>query len=111
MIFFDNLSEKLRSVPLLRALVPMVIGVACGTWFGENEGVTTTDGLGGVPFYFWAAACVACGVMAALAVWFFERRQSKNGLGSRLGLGSESGSESVGRSGRGFEHGVATLYT
>lgn len=51
-----TLSEKMRAVPLLRALVPLVAGIVCGTFIEA-------------PLYVWAVACAVCGATA-----FFARK-------------------------------------
>jgi competence protein ComEC len=52
------LTEKLRAMPLMRALAPLAAGILVGTFVS-------------LPLYVWAAAAVVCGVVA--------------GLGQRLG--------------------------
>jgi competence protein ComEC len=49
------LGEKLRAVPLLRALVPMAAGIVLGT-------------LAAVPLYVWTTAAVICGATAGFSL-------------------------------------------
>ncbi len=54
----QSLSDKLRTVPLLRALVPMMLGIVAGAFIV-------------IPVYVWIIAAALCGVMA-----FLGRRQN-----------------------------------